>query len=398
MPIARAAVSRAVVKNVIVTPPAPSAQFVAAGESISAKTFSRFKDPERVIRKLSASIKSSGSATLSGNGLGPYSISGAVNGERGAISLRALDADNNVVATAIHVWGIATTGDYSPWKLLSTADIAATTDTGNLETSKSMSGDEIQFRGSVPAGSSDYHPDNGCLYQFGMIDPNDGTTFSAGNGDIIGIQFYFKLGSTVPNSNREFVYCGIWDGSQGSFGGALFLSADRIAYGSYTSVTQQSYSRSAGNAYLVEVMMADDSSDSSGVAGLPSVKVFDDSSTPARAASNVSGNQTTTISATTAKPTLSFSGDRRNNRNHRRNNPNKKFSIGKKTSHVTTYAKDNEHPERTIRRFLKKCKKERVVERSREYDYYEKPSVKRARAKARRKALIEKANRENQSK
>lgn len=309
MPIARAAVSRAVVKNVIVTPPAPSAQFVAAGESISAKTFGRFRDPERVIRKLSASIKSSGSATLSGNGLGPYSISGAVNGERGAISLRALDADNNVVATAIHVWGIATTGDYSPWKLLNTADIAATTDTGNLETSKSMSGDEIQFRGSVPAGSSDYHPDNGCLYQFGMIDPNDGTTFSAGNGDIIGIQFYFKLGSTVPSSNREFVYCGIWDGSQGSFGGALFLSADRIAYGSYTSVTQQSYSRSAGNAYLVEVMMADDSSDSSGVAGLPSVKVFDDSSTPARAASNVSGNQTTTISATTAKPTLSFSGD-----------------------------------------------------------------------------------------
>jgi len=56
-------------------------------------------------------------------------------------------------------------------------------------------------------------------------------------------------------------------------------------------------------------MMADDSSDSSGVAGLPSVKVFDDSGTPARVASNVSSNQTTTISATNARPTLSFSGD-----------------------------------------------------------------------------------------
>jgi small subunit ribosomal protein S21 len=89
---------------------------------------------------------------------------------------------------------------------------------------------------------------------------------------------------------------------------------------------------------------------------------------------------------------------RRNNRNYRRSNPDKRFSIGKKTSHVTTYARDNEHPEKTIRRFLKKCKKERVIERSREYDYYEKPSVKRTRAKARRKALIEKANRENQSK
>jgi len=313
MPIARAAVSRAVVKNVIVTPPAPSAQFVAAGESISAKTFGRFKDPERVIRKLSASIKSSGSATLSGNGLGPYSISGAVNGERGAISLRALDADNNVVATAIHVWGIATTGDYSPWKLLSTADIAATTDTGNLETSKSMSGDEIQFRGDVPAGSSDYHPDNGCLYRFNMIDPNDGTTFSAGGGDIVGIQFYLKLGSTVPDSNREFVYCGMWDGgssaSNGSFAGLIYFNADRIAHGTYKAVSTQTYTKSVGNTYLIEIMMADDSADSSGVAGFPTVKVFDDAGTPARVASVVNGNQTTTISAANARPTLSFSGD-----------------------------------------------------------------------------------------
>jgi len=199
--------------------------------------------------------------------------------------------------------------DYSPWKLLTTEDIAATTDSESLEISKSMSGNEIHFRGSVPAGGSDYHPDHGCLYQFNMIDPDDGATISAGGGDIVGIQFYFKLGSTVPDSNREFVYCGMWDGSQGSFGGALYLSADRIAYGTYTSVAQQSYSRSAGNAYLVEVMMADDSSDSSGVAGLPSVKVFDDSGTPARVASNVSSNQTTTISATNARPTLSFSGD-----------------------------------------------------------------------------------------
>lgn len=202
--------------------------------------------------------------------------------------------------------------DTSPWKLLTTDDITATTDSESLETSKSMSGNEIQFRGSVPAGSSDFHPDHGCLYRFNMIDPDDGGTFSAGQGRIVGIQFYLKLGSTVPNSNREFVYCGMWDGgssaSNGSFAGLLYYNADRIGGGTYTTVSTQTYTRSAGNTYLVEVMMADDSADSSGVAGMPTVKVFDDQTTPARVSSAVNGNQTTTISAA-ARPTLSFSGD-----------------------------------------------------------------------------------------
>ena len=54
--------------------------------------------------------------------------------------------------------------DLSRWKLLSTANIQATTDTNGLETSKSMSGKEIQFRGSVPGGASDFHPDNGVMH------------------------------------------------------------------------------------------------------------------------------------------------------------------------------------------------------------------------------------------
>tara|TARA_R100001594_G_scaffold72776_1_gene107397 strand:+ start:159 stop:470 length:312 start_codon:yes stop_codon:yes gene_type:complete len=90
-----------------------------------------------------------------------------------------------------------------------------------------------------------------------------------------------------------------------------------------------------------------------------------------------------------------YRGNRRYN-NHRNPRVTKKLNIkSKNPSHVTTYAKEGEHPERTIKRFLKKCKKEKVIENARKYDYYEKPSVKRRRAKLRREALIKKANREN---
>jgi ribosomal protein S21 len=44
--------------------------------------------------------------------------------------------------------------------------------------------------------------------------------------------------------------------------------------------------------------------------------------------------------------------------------------------------------ERMIRRFIRKCKKERIIEKVRELQYYEKPStVRRKKAKRRRKVL-----------
>ena len=46
--------------------------------------------------------------------------------------------------------------------------------------------------------------------------------------------------------------------------------------------------------------------------------------------------------------------------------------------------------ERVMRRFMKKAKKERIVENYRDRMYYEKPSMKRKREKARRKKVLEK--------
>jgi len=50
----------------------------------------------------------------------------------------------------------------------------------------------------------------------------------------------------------------------------------------------------------------------------------------------------------------------------------------KKVSQVITRPRHNrEHPEKMIRRFLKKVKKERIVEEVRERRRYKKPSVKK---------------------
>ncbi len=64
---------------------------------------------------------------------------------------------------------------------------------------------------------------------------------------------------------------------------------------------------------------------------------------------------------------------------------------------VSVKARRNEHPERLIRRFIKKCKKEKVVETYRQRtDYYEKPSVKKRnkRRRAERMREIERLKRE----
>lgn len=54
--------------------------------------------------------------------------------------------------------------------------------------------------------------------------------------------------------------------------------------------------------------------------------------------------------------------------------------------------------EKAIRKFLKKCKKLRIVEEYRDRQYYVKPSVKRREAKIRRKRVLDKLRREQEDK
>ncbi len=59
---------------------------------------------------------------------------------------------------------------------------------------------------------------------------------------------------------------------------------------------------------------------------------------------------------------------------------------------------ENENIERMIRRFTKKCKKERIIENFRDRMRYEKPSVKRKKEKERRKKVLEKLRIEREKK
>lgn len=66
------------------------------------------------------------------------------------------------------------------------------------------------------------------------------------------------------------------------------------------------------------------------------------------------------------------------------------YSTGNKASHLTVIPRKNEHPERAIKRFLKKCKKEGISDKVREKMYFEKPSVIRRKKNIRRKRALEK--------
>ena len=65
--------------------------------------------------------------------------------------------------------------------------------------------------------------------------------------------------------------------------------------------------------------------------------------------------------------------------------------MAKKSILVEIRPKHKDEPfERMVKRFVKKCKKEKIVENYRDKMYYEKPSKKRKREKERRRRLLQK--------
>lgn len=94
----------------VVTPPAPTSEAVASGGSVTGWTFSAFTDPDGRIASYSATLTAVvGSGSLSGSGLGPYSLTGTADGDSYTVELDALDSDGAVLATATHSVSVATT-------------------------------------------------------------------------------------------------------------------------------------------------------------------------------------------------------------------------------------------------------------------------------------------------
>ena len=107
-----------------VTPPSPTSESKAAGAALTAKTFGSFTDPGGVINSYSAvTTTATGSASWSGSGLGAYTPSSS-DGDSGTLSLNALSATGQVLATAVHSYDRASpTG--AAWVVTSDTDLTA---------------------------------------------------------------------------------------------------------------------------------------------------------------------------------------------------------------------------------------------------------------------------------
>ena len=71
---------------------------------------------------------------------------------------------------------------------------------------------------------------------------------------------------------------------------------------------------------------------------------------------------------------------------------------GNSPSHVTVVPRKNEHPDKLIKRFLRKFKKSGVLDELRDRRYYEKPSVKRRKKRKQRERVLKKLQESQDSK
>ena len=186
-----------------VAAPATTSQSVAAGATLANVTFGAFTDNDGVIVSYSASVTSSGSATVSGTGLGPWSINGAVDGESGVLTLNALDSVGQVVGTAVHVWSVGKEEAATAWKLLTAADATLDADPNALLTTFTDSGDEMQFRGSA---HSSVNAKQGAQYIWQMVNPDTDAVINWQDGGFMGVEFMFKVGTETTDSLGEFVF------------------------------------------------------------------------------------------------------------------------------------------------------------------------------------------------
>lgn len=112
-----------------VIPPATTNEVVVAGGAPANKTFSSFTDTAGRISSYSASIVNvSGSTSISGSNLGPYSFTGYGNGDAFSLKLDALDSEGEILATAIHIVVIEASAPVGPYDWTSVEfDFAAAT-------------------------------------------------------------------------------------------------------------------------------------------------------------------------------------------------------------------------------------------------------------------------------
>ena len=152
-----------------VIPPDPVKAVVSAGGSFSDVTFAAFIDPKGLISSYTATKTNlQGTATISGSGLGPYTISGEANGESLVITLAAKDASNRVLGYATWAGTIALPTGGGSWVDLADLDFTDVTTTSALSTGSST----LTFQSSADTVDVYYNAEAGFN---GTITPTNGT-------------------------------------------------------------------------------------------------------------------------------------------------------------------------------------------------------------------------------
>jgi hypothetical protein len=114
-----------------VQPPAATSEHCAYDATPANFTFGVFSDPDGLIAGYSSEIVNvSGTASASGTGRGAYSYSGVGAGSAFVHVLHALDADDNILATAVHAVAVADLGGTFDWVQAAVLDFAAATIAG----------------------------------------------------------------------------------------------------------------------------------------------------------------------------------------------------------------------------------------------------------------------------
>ena len=135
-----------------VEPPSPTSENVAAGGTLSAKTFGSFTDSGGRIASYVATVtNAAGSTSWGGSGLGAYTASGASDGSAGTLSLTARDAAGDDLATAVHTFRRALAPGEG-WVQTLDLDVTAMTSTSLSAGSTTVDGRVIQTDAAETVG------------------------------------------------------------------------------------------------------------------------------------------------------------------------------------------------------------------------------------------------------
>ena len=89
-----------------------------------------------------------------------------------------------------------------------------------------------------------------------------------------------------------------------------------------------------------------------------------------------------------------YQGDKKNSKRNSHPRNRRPVGSGKRPSNASVYLRDGDDPMRAIKRFMKICKKERIVEACRDRQAFVKPSAKRRLAEKKRQQTLAKVRRE----